>query len=148
MTTLNTAAALAALVALVQGLDGMQGTVYQGVPESFAAGVSAYVAIGDLSVADKTTGGGRAHPHLKVEQDFLVVFGYRVRGSEMTAEGQVADFKDKLVRALFADRTLGEIVDEASLVSGLAGTPQYLAFAGSETRLYPLTVRVCQTSVL
>ena len=140
---LNTNAAFLALVALVQNLVGMQGTVYQGVPESFAGNVSAYVAIGDLRVTDRTTGN-----YLEFEQDFLIVFGYRVRGAEQTAEQKVAEFKDKFVRALFHDRTLGDVVNKVTLISGLAGSPQYLAFAGSETRLYPMAVRICQAETI
>lgn len=143
MVAIDTPAALTALVALVQGLSGMQGTVYVGVPESFATATGAYVAIGDLTISDKTTG-----RNMQQEQEFLVVFGYRVKGAESDAETKVATFKDAFVRALFHDRTLGGAVDSSSLLPGLASTPQYLAFAGAETRLYPLMVRTVQREVL
>ena len=143
MAAIDTPAALAALVALVQGLSGMQGTVYQGVPESFSTAVGAYVAVADMEVADVSTGN-----RVEQRQDFLVVFGYRVKGAESAAELKVAQFKDRFIRALFADRTLAGAVDSSAILPGLAGTPQYLAFAGAETRLYPITVRTVQRETL
>jgi hypothetical protein len=143
MVAFNTVVALDAIVALVQGLTGMQGTVYVGVPESFSTTLAAYVALGDFSVVDKGTGG-----YMSNEQEFLVVFGYRVQGNESRAERKVAEYKDLFIRAWVADRTLGETVDSSALVPGLASTPQYEPFASTEVRLYPIVIRTSQRAPL
>lgn len=143
MAGIDTPAAFAALVGLVQNLTGMQGTVSEGVPESFATAVGAYVAIGDMDPTDKATG-----VVVQLVQEYVVAFGYRVKGQEAGAEVKLATFKDLFLRALLSDRTLGGNVADARIQPGLATTPIYLNFAGVETRVYPILVRTTQRDTI
>lgn len=135
---IDSTAAFTALVALVQGLSGMQGTVYQGVPASFATSIGAYVVTLGMEITDKTTGN-----LLQLTQEFEVGFGYRVAGAPATAEQQVLAFKDAFTRAFYHDRTLGGAVLDGQFLPGL-NAPDYRQWAGAEVRLYPMPVRVVQ----
>lgn len=141
-TAIDSTAAFTALVALVQGLDDMQGTVYEGVPASFATAVGAYVVTLGMEITDKTTGN-----LLQMTQEFEVGFGYRVAGAPNNAERNVLAFKDAFVRAFYRDRTLGNAVLDGLIVPGL-NVPDYRQWAGAEVRLYPIPVRVVQRETI
>jgi hypothetical protein len=139
MEPFQTKAVLTKLVAIVQALSGMQGTVGKGVPEALATRVSAYVTVAgqaySLKVAQKAQKEGR----------WVVVFGYRVKGAEATAEDSLADLIDAFVTAILADMTLGGLVGRVDLDFGGVGDALYSTISGSEFRLYPIGVVATQT---
>lgn len=138
-------AALDALVTMVGGIAGVQAT-YKGAPESLSNRVSAYVALGAQPQGQKAGG------LLERNGEMLVVFGYRVKGAEATAEETLADFIDAFTTQFYADRKNGAgLFDSATtqvqtgeLDMTLARSPEYMALAGQEYRLFPIIVTATQ----
>jgi hypothetical protein len=137
-TTFNTGAVLDALVALCTAAGAQ--TVYRGAPESLTSALSAFVTVAGAEYTDKTTGN-----NIQRRQRYTVVFGYRVKGQEQTAEATLATVADAFTRLFYHDRTLGDLVNDGALDGSIADTPLYQTFAGMEYRLWPLTVSVTQT---
>jgi hypothetical protein len=94
----NTAAQLTSLHSLVAGLAGVQ-SVKDGVPESLANQVCAYITLGGQRVFDKA--GGLA----SADCNYRVTFGYRVAGAEASAEATLAAVIDAFKTAFLAART-------------------------------------------
>lgn len=132
----TTAAVLEYLGTVVAGITGVQQVVI-GVPETLTTRATAYL----------TVGGHRFGELNRVQERwtrYLIVFGYRVRGMEATAETTVATWVDALQTAVLADLTLGGRVASLEIDASLAETPLYASFAGYESRLYPLVVECMQ----
>lgn len=128
---------LRAIANLVATLPSMQ-DVRKGVPTSLNHRVSAYVTLGAQRPFDHAAGlRGR-------EMDYRVVFAYRVQDDEDEAEEVVAELLDQLEEAVNADRTLGGVVDGATLNMLGANEPRYVPVAGQEVREYPVIVTVKQ----
>ena len=134
----NCKAPLQALKTLVEGLAGMQ-DVLEGVPQSLAYRVSAYITVGGQQPKD-SAGGLRSR-----WASYRVTFAYRVGGAETTAEEAIADLLDALEAALYADRTLSGTVESLEADWSAADEPRYVPVAGSEFREYPVMVRVKQS---
>lgn len=124
---LQTRAGLNALIALVQALPSVQGSVNKGVPESFPSAVSAYVAVGLPNVERESFDG-----QIRVDCLFYVGFGYAIEGAEETAEDELADTLDALIRAIEADPSVGGVF--AELNYGPAAPAEYATVVGQEFR--------------
>jgi hypothetical protein len=116
---------------------------YMGVPESFSARINYFITLGPATPVDNAMGGQQWEPQV------TVVFGYRVAANESTAELIVADLILELTDAILGpngDPSLGGTVrrDETTLDMSGASMPEYRAIAGSEARLYPVTITGCQ----
>ncbi len=142
----RTKAALDALITMVGSIPGVQ-TVYRGAPESMTNTVSAYVALGGQPIrADRAT------QLLERQTQFLVVFGYRVKGAEATAENVLSDIVDAFVARFYTDRASGAglfasaatDVETGELDLTLSSSPEYQVSAGQEYRRYPLLVSATQ----
>jgi hypothetical protein len=74
-------------------------------------------------------------------QDYLVEFGYDTGGDVDAAERAICKAVPSLKDRIDHDVTLGNTVVRASVDGRLAGTPEYVAVAGSEIRRYPVLVQ-------
>lgn len=136
--TLNAVQALQNVEALAEGATGF--TLVIGTPESLGRQAAGYVTLGSAQTRDVLAGG-------TVERmvDVHVVFGYRVRGAESSAETDIAAAVDAFTAAFYAsDRKLDGAGESAELDFGLVGSAEYQQIAGQEYRLYPIVVRVKQ----
>lgn len=132
-----------AIVAALPTVVSTSAQGYMGVPESFAARINYYIVLGPATPQDDAMGGQSWEPQV------TVVFGYRVQANESTAELSIADLILELTDAILGtngDPTLGGTVrgDETKLDMSGASIPEYRAIAGSEARLYPVTITGCQ----
>jgi hypothetical protein len=131
---------LTAVQAIVNTLPTIHSTtaaVYMGVPESFAARVNAYIVLGRATPVDNVWGGEEWEPEV------TVAFGYRVSANESTAELIISDLILELVTAvLVTNPTLSGTCDSGRvrIDTNAAANPEYRAVAGSEARLYPVTI--------
>lgn len=129
---------LANIETMVQQLPTMMATsgdVKVGIPESIAARYFAYITIGSATPEYDAMGLRCRYPRV------VVVFGYRVAGSERDAELALAELVDEFTVTIAADPTLGGTSDDAvTLDMSRADMPQYQAMAGAETRIYPIVV--------
>jgi hypothetical protein len=133
-------AVLDALATRVAALPGMSaGSVVVGVPKSLDKRLSAFVALGGEETVDKTTGN-----QIQRRARYVVTFGYRVGGADQgAAEGAMADAEDALIAAVYTDRTLGGVCDDARVV----GSPDdivYRALVAQEFRLHAVVVEAIQ----
>ena len=125
------------LVTILSGLSGM-GAAQIGAPESFSPRVGAYVTMGSQSESRHATGVKRANNR------YMVMFHYRLDGSESAAEEALMDLVDAFKVAINADLTLAGNAKGAELDMGLADLPEYQLRAGKEVREYPIIVIATQ----
>jgi len=123
---------------LVGGLSGIQ-AVYIGVPQAIGERVCAFITLGSQRTFDRVAGLRQR------ELQYRIVFAYRVGGDASSAEGAIAGLLDALETSLYADRTLGGIVESLGADFSAAGDPRYVATAGLEFREYPVVVTVKQS---
>lgn len=128
--TLATKAGLTALIGLVDNILMIQGTVNRGVPESFPAAISAYVAVG-LPTVERWAAGGMVH----VKNLYFVGFGYAIGGAEETAEDNLADTIDAFIRAVEADPSVGGVFKQILWVAQGQAVPEYQPVVGQEHRV-------------
>lgn len=115
-------------------------TISTGTPENLGRAAAGYVTLGPAQPVDRAAGG-----LIERTVDCHIVFGYRVKGAEETAELAVADAVDEFTLAFYAsDRTLSGVGTSAELDFGLVGSAEYEQIAGQEFRLYPIVVKVKQ----
>ena len=130
--------ALEAVRALAAGSTGF--AIATGTPEGLSRAAAGYVTLGPAQPIDRAAGG-----LIERTVDCHIVFGYRVKGAEDTAELSIADAVDAFTLAFYAsDRKLDGTGESAELDFGLVGSAEYEQIAGQEFRLYPIVVRVKQ----
>lgn len=145
MSAFDIQAAKSAFLDLIRTIPGQQDVV-DGAPESFQAGVTAWVVIGDLEMTPQFSGGV-----YQLRLHLIVTFGYAVAGREDTAEDDLAaaigEFLTRVVRNRLGDVTgntltvthyLNGTVKRMDLPIIVAMPSDYLMFAGQEVRAYPL----------
>lgn len=137
--TFNTPAALNAIVNLVSGLPSLQGLALKGAPANLDYKVTAFVACGGQAPKDKAAGLRQR------AMNFWVMFAYRTGGDVATAENTIAALLDEFETALYADRTLGGVVESVEADFSSADSPDYRTVAGHEYREYPVIVTVKQS---
>lgn len=157
-------AAMTGLAALVHTLPAME-WVQLGAPESLSNRISAWVTLGDPGGlgpdGDPTAGTFAVQGILEVEFNLICWFGYTIEGAEAAAEAQLADYVTALVRAVAQNRmgtvsgnsvtvarNLDGSVERMGMPQAAAGIADYTMMAGSETRTYPLGIRVTQRETL
>lgn len=116
-------------------------TVQLGAPLSWAKRTSAYVTLGPQPSDIKTAGGT-----VWRDAHYFVDIGYRCDddGNGVTeAELVLAAAVDALQRMVYADKTLGGLVQDTKIDTGLSQEPEYRMRAGKEYREYPV-VLVCR----
>lgn len=150
MTGFDVQAALTNLAALVDTIPG-QDSVQVGAPESLPAQMTTWVTLGAPEVV------AAAVPNYDLNTDLLVWFGYAVAGAETDAEVAIAAALVELVRRVITNRVdavdgvgrmLGGTVDDMAIPRGVASAADYAMFAGTETRVYPVAIRVTQTETI
>jgi len=120
--------------------DATGARVVVGVPPSFDARTSAFVAIVPRRLADKTT------QSRQIDAAYLVGFGYRTTDASAAtlaaAETAVATYVGSLVSLLSqaTHRTLGETVASTEIEFPGPDAPQYQLVVGQEHRLCPVLV--------
>lgn len=162
--SLNLEAALNGLKALVETIPAME-SVQIGAPESLSNRISAWITIGDPGGigpdGDPTAGTFAVQGIVDFDINMVVWMGYTVEGSESAAEAMLADYITALVTRLITNRqgtvtgnsvtvarNLNGSVDRMGLPQAAAGIADYTMMAGSETRTYPLGIRVTQREAL
>lgn len=133
------------MVALLTALPGMQ-AVYEGVPNTLAKGVNAYIAATAQNPKDVASSG-----LIENEATFFVGLSYAIRDSaEGTAERQLMVALTALIKALIiARRTkLDGTCDTLSWDFSLANDPAYQVSAAREFRIFPVLVRIIQRETL
>jgi hypothetical protein len=153
-------AALNGLKALVETVPAME-SVQIGAPESLSNRIAAWITIGDPggigSSGEPTAGTWAVQGIADLDINLIIWMGYVVEGSEQAAEAQLADYVSELTRRLIQNRmgTVGTVtrnlngtVDRLGLPQAAAGISDYTMMAGSETRTYPLGIRVTQREVV
>lgn len=142
----NNGAVLNAIKALLLTLPQLQ-SAQLGAPDAAGTKVSAYVTLGAQPVVNEASGG-----LLKRETRCFVGFAYRVAGADAadvaTAETTLAAAVDAFIRAFYADRSLGGVVESAALDLSVADQPEYRITAGKEYRIYPLFVTTTQRETI
>lgn len=138
---------VAALNAAKAFLDGLSIETVIGVPESFAAGVSAYVADGPRQIRDRGT-----NDYMEQTQTIFCCIGYRVNGAEANIELALAAKGDEIVRRWVLDRRGGlgffAVSQSAELDFSIQNDPRYQILAGQEFRIYPFLIRFSQREVI
>jgi hypothetical protein len=131
------APAILRVKALLDSLGGIR--TYIGVPESLAAAVNAYVALGRWATS---------HPQglrLQHDLDIGVTFGYRVQGAEAGVEVAMATKIGAFIAAYLPDMlgaTVGGLVNTGAAAEAkrpdfaVNGEPEYAQIAGQEYRLF------------
>ncbi|HXI17663.1 MAG TPA: hypothetical protein VNM48_14985 [Chloroflexota bacterium] len=130
---------LTRIVTVLTGIAGIQ-QVYTGVPESLPNRVCAYVTIGRIRVADAAVGG-----LARYDVDYLVTFGWRVAGSEATAETGLAGVVPAFATAMLAERRtrLNNTAVSIGLPDfSLAAEAEYMVVAGQEYRRLPCVIPI------
>lgn len=136
--TLDARGAIQAVQTFAAGSTGF--VIAMGTPEGLGRQAAGYVTLGSAQPIDRAAGG-----LIERMVECHIVFGYRVKGAEETAELAVADAVDDFTLAFYAsDRKLGGVGESAEIDFGLVGSAEYEQIAGQEFRLYPIVVRVKQ----
>lgn len=133
----DTGGVLSFLAAQIATVTGIQ-SVSMGAPASIGNQVIAYVALGAQSVVEKATG------LLQREADYYVGLAYAVQDAPASAETTIAAVVDALIALVYADKTLGGRVTNATLDLTLVRAPLYQDVLGQEYRVYPVIVRTTQ----
>lgn len=107
-----------------------------GVPASLTGSVTGFITIGPQPNASKTTQTFVRRPR------YLIILGYFVQNAEEAAEDRIADLLDTITTQMYADRTLGGLVNSLSLDMSGADAPEYRVYAGRMYRLYPVVIEV------
>lgn len=131
--TLSTATAIADLLGSISGIS----TVQFGAPLAIGPKVSAYITIGQQPSDVKTQGTTWRDAH------YFVDLCYRVDDAESDAETSLMAALDAIQAAVYADKTLGGIVSNTTIDTGMADEPEYRIRAGREFREYPI-VLICR----
>jgi hypothetical protein len=131
--------AVQTMVSALPSIVSTSAAIYMGVPESFAARINAFIVLGAATPQDSMMGSQEWMPAI------TVVFGYRVEAVESTAELVIADLILELTDAIVGpsgDATVGGTIDRGRVTLDMSGAsmPEYRAIAGSEARLYPVTI--------
>lgn len=144
-------AAIDGLAALMDTIPELQ-VITVGAPESLGAQVIGWVTVGDPDVIAP-----RLTSVYDLPVNLIAWFGYSVAGDEGAAERKLADYVTELTRRLIQNRigTVGGVtrnlngsVEMMGLPQAAAGASEYATMAGSETRVYPLGVRVTQRETI
>ncbi len=136
--TFQARATMTAVREFAAGATGI--TIAIGGPERLTQRAAGYMGLGNAQPRHILS-----HGLLERWLEFHVVFGYRVRGAEETAELDTCDAVDALTIAFYSsDQTFGGLGETAELDLSLVGGAEYERIAGLEYRLYPIVVRVKQ----
>lgn len=130
--------AVETMVSALPSIVSTSAAVTMGVPLTFDALINAFIFLGPATPGDNAFGGQDWEPMV------TVVFGYRVQGGEQTAELIIADLILQITnQVLVTDPTVGGTIDDGrvKLDMNAAARPEYAAIAGSEARMYPVTIR-------
>lgn len=112
-----------------------------GTAEAPSRRLAAGVTLGGGRPERRATGGAWGR-----EQRFQVLFSYRLGGDEHLAEEGICDAVDLFADAVLADPTLGGLVFGAEVDHTIADQPEYLKWANTERRLFPVVVTVRQAT--
>lgn len=144
-------AALNGLAALIGTIPSVE-DVRIGAPESLGSRIEAWVTVGDPGEI-----GARVTGVYELDLNLICWFGYSVEGAEAAAEAQLADWVTEITRRMIQNRmgavdgvtrNLNGAVDRMGLPQAAAGISDYTMMAGSETRTYPLGIRVIQREAI
>lgn len=124
----NAEAVLQALETLAGGLTDVQDAGI-GVPKAFALQVSTYVTLAGPDIADEAAGGC-----LLFTVRALVGFAYRVGDNARAAELALSRYVVDFIRAFYADRTLGGLIENGRLDLTVNNLPEYRDWSGREVR--------------
>lgn len=135
---LDIEAAFDKVKALIESIDGMQ-TVKEGVPDSFGASITAFIAMAPITPADVATGLNT------LEITFYILMGYKV-GTSADAERKLMRGVQDLIGKFYVARTtdFDGVVSNSRINLSLAAQPEYEIFSGQEYRRYPVEIVVSQ----
>lgn len=139
-TPYNTPGFLDAVMALLRAQPGISEVVL-GAPSQLTERVTAYVTVGPQRFIAKAANGPSGGVIEKWSYAFIVL-ACRItdRGPVAEAEAVIARFADTWPVALFADRTLGGVVQDVAIDMEIAREPDYQMRAGREWREYPCLI--------
>jgi hypothetical protein len=142
--SLDSAGPLTTLASLLSGLVDDQEiplirSVTIGVPTAIGTDVGAYVALGAQSVKRVASG------VIQREASYYVGICYQVQASISAPELAVGAIVDALIRAIYADLTLGgQVTQDVLLDLSLSREPRYQLVVGQEFRVYPVVLTLIQ----
>jgi hypothetical protein len=139
--TLDSPAAMAAVKTMMEGIDGVQ-DVRIGVPRSLPFQASVFLAGAGDDAKPRVT------ETITNEFAIRIHFGYRVAENMALveeAELQLLAFKDALIRAHWANKKLGGVVEDSRLDFSPSRSAEYEVRAGQEWRIYPVDL-LCKQS--
>lgn len=151
MVAFDLEAAMLGLVALIETNPAIE-HVQIGAPEALGSRIESWVTLGDPDIIQPEVTGVYVLP-----VNLVAWFGYTVEGAESAAEAQLADYVSDLVRRLIQNRAhdvgavgrnLNGAVDRMGLPQAAAGVADYTMMAGSETRTYPVAIRIVQREAI
>lgn len=133
--------AILVLLKTLPGLADEAGVlhVHKGVPASLPARLSAYVALADLLIVDRVT------QIQSVSPVYAVNFGYRVEANT-TGASAAAETALLTTVGLFVTAMAQPVNRPLGAVASLSGSrPEYQVVAGSEFRVFAMTLTVAQS---